>query len=74
MNINQVAEKYGVKYYRTSIYETLFSLCLRIYGDYNEYGLLVLRRLNPLVNWNNVPVDTVIKYINAPKQEISEVW
>lgn len=74
MTIDRLAEKYGTKVYRASIHETLFSVSLNIYKSYSDKGMLVLSRLNPLINWNNIEPGTELIYINCPESEVAEVW
>lgn len=74
MTVEELASVYGIKIYKTSAGEDLFTIARNIYKSYETTALMVLTTLNTLYSWDDVVPGTEIKYLNVSSTDINQLW
>ena len=63
MTIKEIAAEKGVLTTTTSVNESISNIVFRLYHSYDPKYYLVLQTLNNRLDWNNVEVNSEIKYL-----------
>lgn len=63
MTVQQLKNLVGTKEYICSSGDTLYKVCLAVYGSYSETYAKILLQLNHVLNWHNLRVNQVLFYV-----------
>ena len=63
MTINEMFQVYPVYTYKVSAGETLFSVCIRLYGACTDQNLNFLKAANRRYDWSCLQAGATISYV-----------